>query len=526
VRENALAIRGSDGKVLFYEGAVEDVTERTRAEEARRRLAAAVDQASEAVVVTDAAGAIEYVNPAFERITGYTRDEAIGRNPRLLKSGRHDERFYRELWGTIIAGQPWKGHFVNRRKDGTFYEQEATISPVRDGHGVISNFVAVARDVTHEVALQQQLDHAQRIEAIGRLAGGIAHDFNNLLQAILSQLAVLELRLRGAAGAQKPLDEVSHLVRRGAALTRQLLLFARRGTASREPLDLNQVVEDAATLLRRVVRENVAVVTELAGGPLPVLADHGQLDQVLMNLAVNASDAMPDGGRLTLRTAGDASRVRLSVTDTGHGIPEEVRAHLFEPFFTTKGIGKGTGLGLSVVHGIVSSHGGTIEVASPPALGATFTIVLPRQTAEALPAARAGAEPVEMPAGRGERVLLVEDEDGARQGLLEVLGALGYAVTAAASGEEAGTLPSEPGYDLLLTDLMLPGISGADLAVGLLARWPRLKVVMMSGYAEDEMLHRLGPTTAASFLQKPFGMQALARTVRHALDDEPPPGHG
>ncbi|OYV97048.1 MAG: hypothetical protein B7Z68_04355, partial [Acidobacteria bacterium 21-70-11] len=504
VRENALAIRGSDGKILFYEGAVEDVTERTRAEDARRRLAAAVDQAAEAVMVTDVAGAIEYVNPAFERITGYTRDEAIGRNPRLLKSGRHDERFYRELWATITAGRPWKSHFVNRRKDGTFYEQEATISPVRDEDGVIRNFVAVARDVTHEVALQQQLDHAQRIEAIGRLAGGIAHDFNNLLQAILSQLAVLELRLRGTAGAQKPLDEVSQLVRRGAALTRQLLLFARRGTASREPVDLNQVVEGAATLLRRVVRENVAVATELAGEPLPVLADHGQLEQVLMNLAVNASDAMPNGGRLTLRTAGDASRVRLSVTDTGHGIPEEVRSHLFEPFFTTKGIGKGTGLGLSVVHGIVTSHGGTIEVASPPAQGATFTIVLPRQTADALPPAEAGAEPGDMPAGRGERLLLVEDEDGARQGLLEVLGALGYAVTAAASGEEAGALPSEPGYDLLITDFMLPGISGADLSAVLRARWPQLRVVMMSGYAEDEMLQRLGPATAASFLQKPF----------------------
>ncbi len=257
-----------------------------------------------------------------------------------------------------------------------------------------------------------------------------------------------------------------------------------------------------------------------------MLADAGQLDQVLMNLAVNASDAMPEGGRLTLRTAADASRACLSVTDTGRGIPEEVRAHLFEPFFTTKAIGKGTGLGLSVVHGIVTSHGGTIEVASPPAEGATFTIVLPRQTAGTLPVPEAGAEPVEMPPGRGERLLLVEDEDGARQGLLEILGALGYAVTAAASGEEAGALPSEPGYDLLLTDLILPGISGADLAVGLRARWPQLKVVMMSGYAEDEMLQRLGPAVAASLLQKPFGMQALARTVRHALDDEPPPEPG
>ena len=525
VRENAQAIRSTDGTVRYYEGAVEDVTERTRTEEARRRLAAAVDQASEVVMVTDTAGAIEYVNPAFERITGYTRDEAVGRNPRLLKSGRHDERFYRELWATVAAGRPWKGHLVNRRKDGTLYEEDATISPVRDERGVICNFVAVARDVTHEVALQQQLDHAQRIEAIGRLAGGIAHDFNNLLQAILSQLAVLELRLRGTAGAQTPLDEVGHLVRRGAALTRQLLLFARRGTASRELLDLNQVVEGAATLLRRVVRENVAVVTELAGEPLPVLADPGQLDQVLMNLAVNASDAMPEGGRLTLRTAGDASSVRLSVADSGPGVPDEVLSHVFEPFFTTKGIGKGTGLGLSVVHGIVTSHGGRIEVASPAGGGATFTIVLPRHTAAAT-VPQAGAEPGEMPAGRGERLLLVEDEDGARQGLLEVLGALGYVVTATASAEEAGALPGEPGFDLLLTDFMLPGISGADLAIGLRDRWPRIKVVVMSGYAEDDMLRRLGPATATSFLQKPFAMQALAQAVRRALDGDPPPGHG
>ncbi|MDD5562374.1 MAG: PAS domain S-box protein [Thermoanaerobaculaceae bacterium] len=526
VRENAQAVRSTDGTVLYYEGAVEDVTERTRTEEARRRLAAAVDQASEVVMVTDTEGAIEYVNPAFERVTGYTRDEAVGRTPRLLKSGRHDERFYRELWATITAGQPWRGHLVNRRKDGTLYEGDATISPVRDERGVIRNFVAVARDVTHEVALQQQLDHAQRIEAIGRLAGGIAHDFNNLLQAILGQLAVLELRLRGTTGAQKPLDEVGQLVRRGAALTRQLLLFARRETASREPLDLNGVVEGAATLLRRVVRENVQVITELSGGPLPVLADASQLDQVLMNLAVNASDAMAEGGRLTLRTSGDASWIRLSVTDTGHGISQEARAHLFEPFFTTKGIGKGTGLGLSVVHGIVASHGGTIEVASPAGRGATFTIVLPRHTAAALTATQAGPESGGMPAGRGERLLLVEDEDGARQGLLEVLGALGYVVTAAASAEEAGALPGEPGFDLLLTDFMLPGLSGAELAVGLRERWPRLKVVVMSGYAEDDMLRRLRPATAATFLQKPFAMQALAQTVRHALDDVPPAGHG
>jgi two-component system cell cycle sensor histidine kinase/response regulator CckA len=526
VRENALAIRDVDGKVLFYEGAVEDVTERTVTESTRRRLAAAVDQAAEAVVVTDSEGTIEYVNPAFERITGYTRDEAIGGNSRLLKSGRHDAPFYRDLWATITGGRPWTGRFVNRRKDGSLYEEEATISPVRDDRGVICNFVAVKRDVTNEIALQQQLVHAQKLETAGHLAAGIAHDFNNLLQALLSQLAVVELRLRGTAGAQKPIEEMSQLVQRGATLTRQLLLFARRGTTSREPLDLNRVVEGAATLLRRVVRENVTVVTALSGEPLPVFADPGQLDQVLMNLAVNASDAMPDGGRLTLRTSGDDSWVRLSVTDVGQGITEEALSHLFEPFFSTKAVGKGTGLGLSVVHGIVTSHGGTVEVASQPGVGATFTIVLPRHAPEELRTAETGADTGEIPAGRGERILLVEDEDGARQGLLEVLGTLGYVVTAAASGEEAGVLPSEPRYDLLLTDFLLPGISGTDLAVGLRARWPGLKVVMMSGYAEDDMLQRLGARSSVKFLQKPFGVAALALALRRVLDDEPPPRHG
>jgi two-component system cell cycle sensor histidine kinase/response regulator CckA len=526
VRENALAIRDVEGKVLFYEGAVEDVTERTVTESARRRLAAAVDQAAEAVVVTDPEGTIEYVNPAFERITGYTRDEAIGRNPRLLKSGRHDAHFYRDLWATITGGRPWTGHFVNRRKDGSLYEEEATISPVRDDRGVICNFVAVKRDVTNEIAMQQQLVHAQKLETAGQLAAGIAHDFNNLLQALLSQLAVVELRLRGTAGAQKPIEEMSQLVQRGATLTRQLLLFARRGTTSREPLDLNRVVEGAATLVRRVVREDVALITELSGEPLPVFADHGQLDQVLMNLAVNASDAMPDGGRLTLRTSGDDSWVRVSVTDVGQGIAEEALSHLFEPFFSTKAVGKGTGLGLSVVHGIVTSHGGTVEVASQLGVGATFTIVLPRHAPEELRTAETGADTGEIPAGRGERLLLVEDEDGARQGLLEVLGTLGYVVTAAASGEEAGVLPSEPRYDLLLTDFLLPGISGTDLAVGLRARWPGLKVVMMSGYAEDDMLQRLGARSSVTFLQKPFGVAALALALRRVLDDEPPPRHG
>ncbi len=495
-----------------------DVTQRKRSEEERRRLAAAIGQATDAVVVTDTEAHIVYVNPAFCATTGFSREEVLGQNPRILKSGRHEVAFYQAMWRTLLEGRTWRGHIFNRRKDGSVFEEEATISPVRGEAGTVTNYVAVKRDVTHEVALQAQLNQAQKMEAVGRLAGGIAHDFNNLLQAILSQIAVLQLRLRGSAGAPKPLEEVDQLVRRGSALTRQLLLFARPEPTTREPLDLNEVVRGAVTLLRRVVRENVAITTDLSGSTLPILGDRGQLGQVLMNLAVNASDAMPEGGRLTLRTGGDASFVWLAAADTGHGIPEAVLDNVFEPFFTTKAVGKGTGLGLSVVHGIVSGHGGTVEVASAPSEGATFTVTLPRAMVEVpVPGeTRPGAD--EPPAGRGERVLLVEDEDGARQGLTEILGALGYAVTAAASGEEAGALPAQPAFDLVLTDLLLPGVSGPDLALGLRERWPGLKVVVMSGYSVDEIARGTSSSLGATFLQKPFDVSTLATAVRAALD--------
>jgi two-component system, cell cycle sensor histidine kinase and response regulator CckA len=521
VRETAHAVSGGDGRVLYFEGTVEDVSERAKAEEALRRLAAAVDQAAEAVVVTDSEGNIQYVNPAFERITGYSHEEVLGQNPRILRSGQQDDSFYSALWATILDRRVWSGRLVNRRKDGTLYEEEATISPVVDEDGTIVNYVAVKRDVTAEQALREQLTHAQKLEAVGRLAGGIAHDFNNVLQAVLSQIAVLGLRLRGVPGVGKPIEELDQLVRRGAALTRQLLLFSRRDTPAREPADLNDLVRGAATLVKRVVREDVTIVTLLADAPLPVLADAGQCDQVLMNLVVNASDAMPGGGTLTLRTGGDELTVWLSVADTGCGIPASVHDHLFEPFFTTKPIGKGTGLGLSVVHGIVAAHGGSVAVSSREGAGTTFTVTLPRLLDPQPPAERRD-EDVVIATGRGERVLLVEDEDGARQGLLEILGSLGYAVTAAASGEEASALAASPPFDLLLTDLVLPGLAGPDLANLLQERWPRLRVVLMSGYAEEDALHRLRPEIEAEFLQKPFHITALARSIRRALDKQSP----
>ena len=521
VRESARAVRDPSDRTLYYEGTVEDVTEVKRGERERMRLAAAVEQAAEAIVITDLDGRIEYVNPAFERVTGYTRAEMVGKNSSILKSGRHDEAFYAALWRTIAGGGTWQGHFVNRRKDGGLFEEDATISPVRDGAGAIVNFVAVKRDVTQEVALQAQLNQAQKMEAVGSLAGGVAHDFNNLLQVLLSQAELLRIQAHDPERVRALGVELGQQINHGASLTRQLLLFSRRETAKTERLDLNDSVRAAMTMLRRLVRANIALEVKLAPEALPVNADRGQLEQVLVNLAVNASDAMPGGGTLTMRTATHESGwVRLTVEDTGAGIPEAIRERIFDPFFTTKGAGKGTWLGLSVVHGIVTRHGGRFEVESVEGQGSVFRVILPAAGAGEVPAAQGvPQEAAELPAGHGERILIVEDENAAREALRDILGGLGYEVVAAASGEEAGLLPAEEPFDVLLTDLMLPGIGGPQLVVGLRDRWPSLRVILMSGYTEDEVARRGIAEGTVRFLQKPFGMAALARELRAVLAD-------
>ena len=318
---------------------------------------------------------------------------------------------------------------------------------------------------------------------------------------------------RGAA------DELAGHVRRGASLARQLLLFSRRETTRFEVLDLTALIDQVAGLLRRLVRENIGIHLEPAPAPMPVRGDQGQLEQVLINLAVNAADAMPEGGSLTIR-AGGAGReeVWFEVADTGHGVPEEIRTRIFEPFFTTKGADKGTGLGLSVVHGIVTAHGGRVELESGMATGTTFRVTLPRADTLAAPAEPTdGATEARPEANHGERILVVEDEPAARESLVDLLTMLGYQVTAVGSGELAGLLPADPAFDLLLTDLLLPGVSGADLARGLCDRWPELKVVLMSGYTEDDEVRDAVRSGTVSFLQKPFTIDALARELRAAL---------
>ena len=499
--------------------------ERRRTVQRLQLQSVVMEAAANAIVITDPAGTIQWVNPAFTALTGYTRAEAVGQTPRILSSGRQSKEFYGQMWKTILGGEVWTGEVVNRRKDGALYTERMTITPVLEvsgsaGTSVITHFVAVKEDVTARKEMGERLRQAQRLEAVGRLAGGVAHDFNNLLQAMLGVTQLARVRGDDPGGALERFAELEELLRRGAQLTQQLLLFSRREEPKVERFDLNDAIRETAKLLGRLVPANVALQLELAPEPLIVSADRGQIGQVWMNLAVNAADAMNQGGQLIVRSGhGANSHVWFSVTDTGHGIPEEIRDRIFEPFFTTKSAQSGTGLGLAVVHGIVTQHGGRVEVTSGVGVGATFTVLLPRGATETAAAEGGRAALSAVPRGAGQRILLVEDNAAVRQALERLIRRLGYEVTTAASAEEAEGLALTTSFPLLLTDMMLPGLSGAELAERLRQRWPKIRVILMSGYTEDEAIRRRAARGDLRFLQKPVDLETLAREVYEAFGE-------
>ncbi len=510
-----------------------DVTDRLRAVETLRKLSRAVEQSPVSVVITDTDGAIEYVNPKFTRVTGYSSEEVLGRNPRILKSGELSPELYREMWNTITAGGEWRGELHNRKKDGELFWEFASISPILDEKGKITHFIAIKEDITGRKLLETQLRASQKMEGIGRLAGGIAHDFNNLLTAILGYSELMEAQLPDDENLRSSLREIRHASERAAALTRQLLAFSRRQVLQPELLDLNAVVSEVETLLRRLIGEDVRLATRLDPALGSVKADPGQLEQVLMNLVVNARDAMPEGGTLTIETANavlDARFTRgnpdarsgeyavLTVADTGIGMSDEVRSHAFEPFFTTKEHGKGTGLGLATAYGIVKQSDGHITVESEPGRGTTFRIYFPHAAGAAAPSGL-GERPVLSPRG-AETILLVEDEPGVRRLARTILEAQGYAVLEAASGDEAlAVARSHPGeIHLVATDVIMPGISGRVLWDRLQGLSPNSRVLFMSGYTDDAIARHGVLEPGIAFLQKPFTPFSLAQKVREVLD--------
>jgi PAS domain S-box-containing protein len=503
----------------FVSAQVAAAIERTRAEQALReseeRYRRLVELSPDGIAI-HCDGKVVFANETGARLLGYAAaSEVVGRNAIELVHPESRRMVMERMRSALVDRRPQsmaEERFL--RADGSAIDVEVASTPFTyRGRPAVQ---VVVRDITERKRLEEQLRQSQKLEAVGRLAGGVAHDINNLLQAVLSNIDVLR---RAPADPQHTSDVLGELevhVRRGSALTRQLLVFARREVSHPERNDVNEVVGGATSLLRRLVRENIRFTVEQHDGPLPVVADRGQLEQVLVNLVVNAADAMPNGGELVVATGITGEEIWLRVTDSGVGITPEARARIFEPFYTTKDPGQGTGLGLAVVHGIITQYGGRIEVTSEAGEGSCFTVFLPLlQPLRGSGAAPAG-EDVAVALGSGERILLVEDEAAVRHGLAESLRTLGYAVTAVGSAEEAEQHPVS-GFDVVVTDLMLPGRHGLELTDRLLRRHPGLAVIVMSGYARDDSAFAGLSSPAVTYLEKPFDLRTLSRALRHAV---------
>ena len=535
VRENARAVRDASGKTLYYEGTMEDITGWKQAEAEKARLVTAIEQAAEAVMITDTHGTIEYVNPAFARITGYSREELLGQNPRMLKSGRQDPEYYQQLWETILQGNPWRGEIVNQRKDGSHYTEEMNIAAVRGTRGEITHFIATKQDVTERRALEAQLRQAVKMEAVGRLAGGIAHDFNNLLTIINGYSELVMDALPADAPAKFHLKEIYDAGERAASLTRQLLAFSRRQVLAPQVLDLNTVVANLENMLRRLIGEDIKLYSYLDPMLGRVKADPGQIEQVIVNLAVNARDAMPLGGSISIETDNveldetfarghvtvqPGPYIMLAVSDTGVGMEPETQAHIFEPFFTTKEKGKGTGLGLATVYGIVKQSGGSIWVYSEIGHGTVFKVYLPEVNEG--PAARRGKSLEVDSASGGETILVVEDEEAVRSLIHMALESAGYKVLQTEDGDKA--LDTCSNYNgpihLLLTDVVMPKMSGSVVAGKVAALRPGIKVLFMSGYTNDAIVHHGVLGQGLPFIQKPFAPAVLREKIREVLRRE------
>ncbi|MBX7254900.1 MAG: PAS domain S-box protein [Candidatus Hydrogenedentes bacterium] len=510
-----------------------DMTQRKKAEVERAMLITAIENAAEAVFMTDLEGKIEYANPAFSQITGYAPEEAVGMSTSLLKSGKQDERFYGAMWESLRKGDLWHGRFVNKRKDNSLYEWNATISPVRDSEGRLAHFVSVTRDVTAEVALERQLQQAQKLEAIGTLAGGIAHDFNNILAAVMgyAEMALQELEpnMEAYADVKKVLQASS----RATALVRQLLTFSRQMEERRVHAHIDAVAHEALTLLRALIPASVEIKEVLGGQDGYVFADISQLQQVIVNLCTNAYQAMVDGkGQIELSTrlitvqAGsshgipdlqEGQHVVLAVKDTGIGIDSNNLERIFDPFFTTKEMGKGSGLGLSTVHGIVRAHGGILNVKSELGVGSVFEVWLPAVKA---PENLEHAQQQQL-TGRSECILVVDDEEILAELLCRQLERFGYRVVMATDSEEALRLFRENPrrFDLLITDQNMPQLTGMQLSQEVLRLRKGLPIILATGYSVPLTREEATSLGIRAYLNKPIEAYRMAQVVRQVLDE-------
>ncbi len=549
IRELVHTIPRTGAKDVRIQGAFYDITDRKKAEDDLKRLAAAVDAAAESIIVTDAEHRILYVNPAFEALSGYRRDEMLGKTPALLKSGKHNAEFYRELHETLTAGKVWRGRFVNRTKTGNLYEEEAVISPVRDDAGAIVNYVAVKRDITHETLLENELRQSQKMDAIGKLAGRVAHDFTNILVVIQGNAGLIQDRIPRNPETDECLESIVEASNRACQLTSQLLAFSHRQAMNLRSMDLSKAVRGGVEeMLRRTVNENVRVVTRVCEGACTIRGDPDHIEQIIVHLAVNACDAMPSGGVLTIETmqvsllpeeigqvckgAGQGAQqpgsyAALWVSDSGCGIPDDVRAHIFEPFYTTKGgSSMSSGLGLSTVYGIVEQHHGHIVVHSEEGKGSTFTVYFPL-TGRGLREQNERQADGHTPTGT-ERVLAIGRPDAGRTVLVGMLKRLGYAVLEAKDiGQALDVARASSGpVELVVADRSVLGPAFATGLNEIKSLQPKLKLLFASGFPRAHLLATGEFSEGDTLLYRPYRVREVAQAVRRALDDSPAAGPG
>ncbi len=538
-----MAHRESDDSFTM-EGFATDITYRKLHEIERDRLMKAIEHAGESIIITDAEWNIVYANPSFEQTTGWSREEAREQSRSILKCETYNEELYRDMEKMLHERKTWYGHVVSRRKDGSRFTEDATISPVLDENREVVNFVLVKRDITDELAMEEQYRQAQKMESIGRLSGGVAHDFNNILTIVEGYMDLLGQVEEHSEAGNNAIVEVKKAIERASTLTQQLLAFSRKQVVERQTIRMAEFLDEMQGMLERLIKEDIDVIVRVPDGIGCIKADPGQMQQIMINLAANARDAMPGGGTLLIEadvfvsestvgekperkpTAGEY--VRLTVSDTGEGIDPKYVDKIFEPFFTLKGVGKGTGLGLSTVYGIINQSGGYIDVSSNPGEGTTFYLYFPR-TGDGSAENAGGKSDVhesrrvrpEPGTSESEVVLVAEDEKILRDMIAGTLRNEGYTVLEAADGKEAIELARTKDHvmiDLLLTDVIMPKIRGMDVAKQIRRINSGLKVLYVSGYTAPEFRSLNISDDLVTFLQKPFSSAQLLEAIRELID--------
>jgi two-component system, cell cycle sensor histidine kinase and response regulator CckA len=515
-----------------------ELTQQT--EQEHLQLVAAMQQVAEGILITDADWVIQYINPAFSRLSGYSRDELIHQYIGIIRSNRHDRTFYTRIRDTLRSGAVWSGREIQKRKNGQLYEVEVTSSPVRDDSGGIVNFISIYRDITVEVSLERQLRQVQKLESIGTLAGGIAHDFNNILTAIIGFTEMAVSAVSQNDPLRRNLNYVLKASHRATDLVKQILAFTRQDEQEREAVKVAPIVEEALKLLRASLPTTIEIRQDITAHSM-VLADPTQIHQILMNLCTNAGQAMrASRGVLNVRLRQTqvgtdlfspifsdlqpGFYLELTVSDTGCGMSAATLERIFDPYFTTKEPGEGTGLGLAVVQSIVKNHGGTITAESEPGKGSSFHVFLPAIKEDVEPIYTAQIRP--MLPGENERILFVDDEELLASLGKQVLEALGYSVVIQTNGLEAlETFRLRPyAFDLVITDMTMPGLTGRELAGEVMAIRPEIPIILCTGYSESIDQKTAMEAGIRGFIMKPMLIRELSDLIRKVLKEKDEPG--